>query len=79
MANPSTHVSDLRQKHCAACNPGTREEELSAAAAMTGGNPDHGPALRALIWTCAVLIIAGVYVLAVAVLVGAVLLITGAV
>lgn len=23
MANPSTHVSDLRQKHCAACNPGT--------------------------------------------------------
>ena len=29
----------------AACNPGTREEELSAAAAMTGGNPNHGPAL----------------------------------
>jgi cytochrome c1 len=28
-----------------ACNPGTREEELAAAAAMTGGNPNHGPAL----------------------------------
>ena len=29
----------------AACNPGTREQELAAAAAMTGGNPNHGPAL----------------------------------
>jgi hypothetical protein len=46
---------------------------------LTRRAADHGPALKALIWTCAVLIIAGVYVLAVAVLVGAVLLITGAV
>jgi cytochrome c len=29
----------------AACNTGTREEELAAAASMTGGNPNHGPAL----------------------------------
>lgn len=28
-----------------ACNPGTREEEMAAAASMTGGNPSHGPAL----------------------------------
>ena len=29
----------------AACNPATRAKELQAAEAMTGGNPDHAPAL----------------------------------